>query len=199
LTHTNTTLFSEINSIQLIWFGTFSARRYLSTSLDIKPKNEIVAYQNNLFDKEQKLQKEAVGRVEKIVVKYNGVPENVTMSMNKGISTPYHCAKRKINYILILMFNPSYLYYFYITLDISEMLVKRTGLALIDDTHLWDMHRPLESDCEITFMHAQYLPDPYHFNRAYWRSCSIILGAVISNAFKDDIQPTLHSFPSPNG
>jgi len=151
------------------------SRRYLSTSLDVKPKNEIVAYQNNLFDKEQKLQKEAVGRVEKIVVKYNGVPENVTMSMNKGISTPYHCAKH-----------------------ISEMLVKRTGLALIDDTHLWDMHRPLESDCEITFMHAQYLPDPYHFNRAYWRSCSIILGAVISNAFKDDIQPTLHSFPSPN-
>lgn len=84
-------------------------------------------------------------------------------------------------------------------LDISEMLVKRSGLALIDDTHLWDMHRPLESDCEISFMHAQYLPDPYHFNRAYWRSCSLILGSVISKAFKNDIQPTLHSFPSPNG
>lgn len=79
------------------------------------------------------------------------------------------------------------------------MLVQRSGLALIDDTHLWDMHRPLESDCEISFMHAQYLPDPYHFNRAYWRSCSIILGAVISNVFKDGILPTLHSFPSPNG
>lgn len=79
------------------------------------------------------------------------------------------------------------------------MLVKRSGLALIDDTHLWDMHRPLESDCEINFMHAQYLPDPYHFNRAYWRSCSLILGAVISKSFKDDIRPTLHSFPSPNG
>lgn len=79
------------------------------------------------------------------------------------------------------------------------MLVKRSGLALIDDTHLWDMHRPLESDCELTFMHAQYLPDPYHFNRAYWRSCSLILGAIISKAFKTDIQPTLHSFPSPNG
>jgi len=78
------------------------------------------------------------------------------------------------------------------------MLVKRTGLALVDNTHLWDMHRPLESDCEITFMHAQHLPDPYHFNRAYWRSCSLILGAVISKAFKNDIQPTLHSFPSPN-
>lgn len=79
------------------------------------------------------------------------------------------------------------------------MLIKRSGLALIDGTHLWDMHRPLESDCEIDFMHAQYLPDPYHFNRAYWRSCSLILGAVITKAFREDIQPTLHSFPSPNG
>jgi len=152
------------------------SKRYVSTSKkNVELKNEIVAYQNNLFDQEQRRQKEAVGRIEKIVVKYNGVPENVTLSMNKGISTPYHCAKH-----------------------ISEMLVQRSGLALIDDTHLWDMHRPLESDCEINFMHAQYLPDPYHFNRAYWRSCSLILGAVISKAFKDNIQPTLHSFPSPN-
>lgn len=79
------------------------------------------------------------------------------------------------------------------------MLVQRSGLALIDDTHLWDMHRPLQSDCEINFLHAQHLPDPYHFNRAYWRSCSLILGAVISKAFKDKFQPKLHSFPSPNG
>lgn len=70
------------------------AIRYASTSADIHPKSEIVAYQNNLFDNEQKRQKEAVGRIEKITVKYNGVPENVTLSMNKGISTPYHCAKR---------------------------------------------------------------------------------------------------------
>ncbi|XP_015377933.1 PREDICTED: 39S ribosomal protein L39, mitochondrial [Diuraphis noxia] len=155
--------------------GSLCPIKYVSTSADIQPKSEIIAYQNNLFDKEQKRQREAVGRIEKITVKYIGVPENVTLSMNKGISTPFHCAQH-----------------------ISEMLVKRSGLALIDDTHLWDMHRPLESDCELTFMHAQYLPDPYHFNRAYWRSCSLILGAVISKAFKADIQPTLHSFPSPN-
>lgn len=79
------------------------------------------------------------------------------------------------------------------------MLVKRSGLALINDTHVWDMHRPLEEDCELRFMHAQYLPDPYHFNRAYWRSCSFILGAVITKAFKKKHQPILHSFPLPNG
>ncbi|VVC39856.1 Beta-grasp domain,Threonyl/alanyl tRNA synthetase, class II-like, putative editing domain,TGS [Cinara cedri] len=151
------------------------SKRYVSMSKEFEIKSEILAYQNNLFDKEQKRQREAVGRIEKITVNYNGPPENVVLSMNKGISTPYHCAKH-----------------------ISEMLIKRSGLALIDGIHLWDMHRPLESDCEINFMHAQYLPDPYHFNRAYWRSCSLILGAVITKAFREDILPTLHSFPSPN-
>jgi len=72
------------------------AIRYVSTSADIHPKNEIVAYQNDLFDKEQKRQREAVGRIEKITVKYVGVPENVTLSMNKGISTPFHCAQRML-------------------------------------------------------------------------------------------------------
>lgn len=152
-----------------------------------------------MFDNEQKRQREAVGRIEKIVVKYNGVPQNVTLSMNKGISTPYHCAKRMVNIYELYSFCLLFSHLLFVIVDISEMLVKRSGLALIDDTHLWDMHRPLESDCEISFMHAQYLPDPYHFNRAYWRSCSLILGAVISKAFKNDIRPTLHSFPSPNG
>ncbi|XP_050441852.1 39S ribosomal protein L39, mitochondrial [Adelges cooleyi] len=151
-------------------------RRYTSTLKEVNTKSdEIILYQNSLFDKEQQKQREAVGRIEKIKVKHIGVPEDVTLSMNKNISTPFHCAKH-----------------------ISEMLVKRSGLALINDTYLWDMHRPLESDCELRFMHAQYLPDPYHFNRAYWRSCSFILGAVIAKAFKNDNRPTLHSFPSPN-
>lgn len=72
----------------------FVARRYVSTSKNVEPLSEIVAHQNNLFDKEQKRQKESVGRIEKIIVQYNGVPENMTLSMNKGISTPYDCAKR---------------------------------------------------------------------------------------------------------
>lgn len=75
------------------------ARRCISTASDVEPMSEILAYQNNLFDKEQKRQKESVGRIEKIVVKYNGVPENVTLSMNRGLSTPYHCAKRMKNLV----------------------------------------------------------------------------------------------------
>jgi len=76
------------------WIVFILAIKYVSTSANIHPRTEIVAYQNNLFDSEQKRQREAVGRIEKITVKCIGVPENVTLSMNKGISTPFHCAQR---------------------------------------------------------------------------------------------------------
>lgn len=80
----------------------------------------------------------------------------------------------------------------------SEMLCNRSVLALVDGVKLWDMHRPLESDCEIQLLH--FLDsDPYHSNRTFWRSCSLMLGSVLSRAFKDDIKVVLHSFPSPNG
>lgn len=127
-----------------------------------------------LFDKELKRQQEAVGRIEKIKVQYRGTPEDVLLSMNKGVSTPFHCAQH-----------------------MSEMLTKRSALAMVDGTELWDMHRPLEKDCEIQLLHFQD-PDPFQVNRAFWRTCSLLLGGVISNAFKEDIQVNLHSFPSPN-
>lgn len=61
--------------------------------------DDTINYRNELFDAEQKRQREQVGRIEKIEVRYLGVPEDVTLIMNKGISTPYNCAQRmyKIN------------------------------------------------------------------------------------------------------
>lgn len=51
-------------------------------------------YQNELFDLEQKRQKDAVGRIEKIEIRYLGLPEDVTLIMNKNLSTPFNCAQR---------------------------------------------------------------------------------------------------------
>lgn len=53
---------------------------------------------------ERKRQKEAVGRVEKITVKYEGVPERKELVMNKNISTPYDCAKRKLLENVVMCF-----------------------------------------------------------------------------------------------
>lgn len=55
---------------------------------------EEIKEQNELFNAEQKRQKESIGRIEKIQVTYEGPPENKVLMMNKNISTPYDCAKR---------------------------------------------------------------------------------------------------------
>ncbi|XP_049789539.1 39S ribosomal protein L39, mitochondrial [Schistocerca nitens] len=129
---------------------------------------------SKLFSDEKKRQKSAVGRIEKIEVQYIGTPADATLVMNKGISTPFNCAEH-----------------------MSEMLMQRSALALLDDSELWDMHRPLPRSCSLQLLHFQD-EDPRHVNRAFWRTCSMALGAVIENAFKEDITVRLHSFPPPN-
>ena len=62
--------------------------------------DEIKKKRNELFDYEQKKQRESVGRVEKIEVRYLGIPKDETMIMNKNISTPFNCAQRKYKLIL---------------------------------------------------------------------------------------------------
>lgn len=59
-------------------------------------------YQNELFDLEKKRQRDAVGRIEKIEVRYLGTPEDTTLVMNKNLSTPFNCAQRKFRFDLDL-------------------------------------------------------------------------------------------------
>lgn len=40
--------------------------------------------------------------------------------------------------------------------------------------------------------------EPHLVNRAFWRTCSFLLGAVLQDIFKDEAGLFLHSFPSPN-
>lgn len=75
--------------------------------------------------------------------------------------------------------------------------MQRSALAQVDDAY-WDMHSPLTGDCTIRFLTFRDA-DPQFLNRAFWRSCSVMLGAVIGKSFKDNIPVHLHSFPSPNG
>lgn len=131
-------------------------------------------YRNELFTMEQKRQREAVGRIEKIQVRYLGLPEDTTLVMNKDLSTPFDCAQH-----------------------LSEHHCKRSVLAIVDNHTVWDMHRPLEDDCTLQLINFT-TADPHLANRAFWRSCSFMLGAVLSESFKDTVKVQLHSFPSPN-
>lgn len=56
---------------------------------------EIQQRRSELFTLEQRRQRDKVGRIEKIEVRYLGLPNDLTMVMNRGVSTPFNCAQRK--------------------------------------------------------------------------------------------------------
>ncbi|WAR05572.1 RM39-like protein [Mya arenaria] len=105
------------------------SKRFYSASTKLT-NTEVRKKRNAIFDEEKQRQREAfVKRVEKITVDYSGPPENVTLLMNKDISTPYNCA-----------------------MHVHEYLMKRSVVALVNGQP-WDMHRPLEENCSLEFKH----------------------------------------------
>uniref|UniRef100_A0A146KQX4 Large ribosomal subunit protein mL39 n=1 Tax=Lygus hesperus TaxID=30085 RepID=A0A146KQX4_LYGHE len=133
----------------------------------------ILEKQNKLFSNELARVRNDVGRIEKIEVVYEGRPEKKKLFLNKNLSTPYNVAQH-----------------------IAEWLTQQSALAQVDDTYLWDMHRPLDGSCRLKLLTVTD-PDPHHVNKAFWKSCSFFLGAVITKAFSENVKVTLHSFPSP--
>jgi len=134
---------------------------------------EAAERRSKLFSQEKQRQIDLIKRVEKIKVNYCGIPEDGTLYMNKDLSTPFNVAQH-----------------------MSEALVERSALAIVDGKP-WDMHRPLEGDCEVQLKSFHDL-DPFHVNKAFWRSCSFLLGYACESVFGENIPITLHSFPPPN-
>lgn len=94
-----------------------------------------------MFTKEQQRQRELVGRIEKIEVRYLGLPEDVTLIMNRELSTPYNCAQH-----------------------LSESHCQRSALAMIDGSIPWDMHRPLVDNCTLQLLNFT-VADPHIVNK----------------------------------
>lgn len=67
----------------------------LSGSLSLS-NEEIIRKRNRIFESEQKRQRENIGRIEKIEVRYLGTPNDATLILNQHLSTPYNVAQRKI-------------------------------------------------------------------------------------------------------
>ena len=112
---------------------------------------------NKIFDNERARQANLVARIEKIEVHVKDVKphDDVTLIMNKNKSTPYDCAQH-----------------------VHEEYVKRSVLAELDKGQLWDMHRPLEASTTLLLRHFRE-DRPKEVNKAFWRSCSFLLGMVI--------------------
>ncbi|CAG0905243.1 unnamed protein product [Darwinula stevensoni] len=153
-----------------------SCFRYISeasSSAASVDQHDVLAKRNAMFNKEQERQRSLIARLEKIEVQYEGAPKNATLIMNKGLSTPFDCARH-----------------------LTEMLLKRSCIAEVNGVP-WDMHKPLVEDCRLRLLHF-HDQDPFVANKTFWRSCSFMLGAVIESAFKDGVTVHLHSFPPPD-
>ncbi|XP_072441844.1 large ribosomal subunit protein mL39 [Chiloscyllium punctatum] len=137
--------------------------RFLSTAADsCLASTELLQKRSQLFDKEKDRQRALIPRIEKIEVKHVGTPDPGTVFiMNKGLSTPYNCA-----------------------MHMSEWCVKRSILALVDG-EVWDMYKPLTKSCDIQFLTFKD-ENPEEVNKAYWRSCAMIMGYVLQTAFKEE-------------
>uniref|UniRef100_A0A8B9S0K9 Mitochondrial ribosomal protein L39 n=1 Tax=Accipiter nisus TaxID=211598 RepID=A0A8B9S0K9_9AVES len=133
--------------------------------------DEVIQMRNELFTKEKERQLSLHPRIEKIEVKYTGKshPGSVFV-MNKALSTPYNCA-----------------------MHLSEWHCKKSVLALVDG-QVWDMYRPLTKSCEIQFLTFKD-DDPEEVNKAYWRSCAMIMACVLKRAFKDEYSVNLIKAP----
>ena len=76
-----------------LWFVTlFAGLRTGATPISLSKARQ---RRNELFEKEKARQRALITRIEKIKVDHYGVPEECTLLMNKGLSTPFNCAMRK--------------------------------------------------------------------------------------------------------
>lgn len=118
-----------------------------------------------MFDLEKKRQRDAVGRIEKIEIRYLGLPEDTTLIMNKNLSTPFNCAQRKTIIDIYFFIVIIYLYNGFLPFeDLSDIHCKRSVVALIDGNIPWDMHRPFENSCTLQLLNFT-VAEPYVANR----------------------------------
>ncbi|XP_075398530.1 large ribosomal subunit protein mL39 [Tenrec ecaudatus] len=123
---------------------------------------KLTEMRNELFNKEKSRQLSLTPRIEKIEVKHVGKTDPGTVFvMNKNLSTPYSCA-----------------------MHLSEWYCQKSILALVDGQP-WDLYKPLTKSCEIKFLTFKDR-DPTEVNKAYWRSCAMLMGCVIERAFKEE-------------
>uniref|UniRef100_A0A182RLX8 Large ribosomal subunit protein mL39 n=1 Tax=Anopheles funestus TaxID=62324 RepID=A0A182RLX8_ANOFN len=159
-------------NVHRIKYPVFQIHHAMKKHYSIAPKGTAKA--SDLFSDEQRRQRDNVGRIEKIEVRYLGLPHDTTLVMNRELSTPYDCARH-----------------------IGEKYCQQSALALLDNKTPWDMRRPLRDSCTLQLLNFTS-PEPHIANKAFWRSCSFLLGAVLQASFKPEAGLYLHSFPKPN-
>ncbi|XP_022097082.1 39S ribosomal protein L39, mitochondrial-like [Acanthaster planci] len=130
----------------------------------------ITSQQNEVFDQEKERQLALVKRVEKIQVDYVGPNDACRLVMNKYLSTPYNVA-----------------------MHLNQTYLRRSAIAMVNGKP-WHMLQPLTEDCKLQFVTLKD-DDVTEVNQAFWKSCSLMMGAILQSAFKDDITVELARAP----
>ncbi|KAB5523320.1 hypothetical protein PHYPO_G00151210 [Pangasianodon hypophthalmus] len=150
---------------------TVQRRLVSSAAAERLSASELRSWRSTLFSKEQARQRSLYPRVEKIEVTMDAPGlQGTLLVMNKGMSTPYSCARH-----------------------LTEWHVTSAALALVDGEP-WHMHRPLTRSCSLTLLTFKDA-NPQLVNQAYWRSCAALLGQVLDDAFKEEYTVELLKIP----
>lgn len=177
--------YSEIEDEAIVDNKTFMQTLPNMTADDIK--------RNQIFQDEMDRQRSYFARLEKIKIVVDSEPgKNKILMMNKNLSTPLDCA-RHINELLVSRTAVAELLPLEEQTEDSESQTEKVNNRSI----YWDMHRPLTGSHRIRFRHFVE-DDVEEVNKAYWRSCSFLLGVAIRRAFKDGVKVMLHSWPRPD-
>ncbi|EYC21678.1 hypothetical protein Y032_0019g3958 [Ancylostoma ceylanicum] len=122
-----------------------------------------------LFDDVQSRVNQHGRTIEKILVTLvNKDGSKKDYLMNRNVSTPFDCAKH-----------------------MNMLLAKRAILALTSysdgNTQLECMNEPFRDKCSLELLDFQNEKYAAELNKAYWRSCSVLLAAILSEGLKDHV------------
>ncbi|CAJ0590439.1 unnamed protein product [Cylicocyclus nassatus] len=144
--------------------------RTATTSTKTEVVNAPYAELNSeLFDEVQSRVNQHGNTIDKIIISFidrDGSKKDYLM--NRNISTPYDCARH-----------------------VNMLLAKRAVLALTSyggsTPQLGCMNESFRDRCNLEFIDFQSEIYATELNKAYWRSCSIILAAVLTEGLKNKI------------
>ncbi|EEC05162.1 39S ribosomal protein L39, putative, partial [Ixodes scapularis] len=151
----------------LFCFSFFKVCSYVVAGQSKLTNEEVRKKRTQLFSKEKERQSALITRVEKIEVKYTGPLEQCTLVMNKNLSTPHDCARRKLSDLLISEISGQF------------CLIYPSN----DSLYIGLCNILLNNACNVL--------------QAFWRTGSFLLGYIVEHAFKDNFYVQLHSWPQP--
>uniref|UniRef100_A0A1I7YK14 39S ribosomal protein L39, mitochondrial n=1 Tax=Steinernema glaseri TaxID=37863 RepID=A0A1I7YK14_9BILA len=146
-----------------------AGRRMLSGLTSSSARRRLQMFQEEKARQEGE-RKATLGKIVVSTVNAEGNP--VELLMNKNLSTGYDCAKQ-----------------------ISHFCAQNSALCVRNNVEVIGMNEVLKEECDIDFLDFVKPRLSNEVNDAYWRSCSLTLGAVVQSSFRNEVTPGVSVLP----